>query len=323
MEADDSDHGLWPLEQKSILTATESEFYKRLKKALPEYSIHTQMSLGQMLEVKKGENIGFRNHFSKMAIDFVVVSDEDHRIVAAIELDDKTHDIPERKAADERKDKACASGGIRLIRWHAENMPSVEDIRNKVLDTSTLIEVNKIVPEPREIRIDTFKGYERRTRKRRKPQTFENMMMLLGVKLGVAAIGGIIFYTLVMGMMEGLSKNMIDRNIKAQAAIKQKAEEEKQAQAENLARLGAADSGQIKNPQAEQEAVTAEWGRMHQSGQLIQHRQKPAISISNEDGKTSTRREGESEDCQSWRSSNIIEPTENKKEYLRANCGMQ
>ena len=50
----------------------------------------------------------------------------------AIELDDWTHDSAARVKADEKKDKALASAGIPILRFHAERMPSVNVLRHDI-----------------------------------------------------------------------------------------------------------------------------------------------------------------------------------------------
>lgn len=49
--------------------------------------------------------------------------------MAAVELDDQTHDRPDRQVADEKKNKVMADVGIPLIRWQASQLPDEEEIR--------------------------------------------------------------------------------------------------------------------------------------------------------------------------------------------------
>jgi len=52
----------------------------------------------------------------------------DGRPVHAIELDDKTHQAAKRVATDQRKSKATADAGIRLIRWPTKSLPDRAEI---------------------------------------------------------------------------------------------------------------------------------------------------------------------------------------------------
>ncbi|WP_306304340.1 DUF2726 domain-containing protein [Psychrobacter sp. JCM 18903] len=49
--------------------------------------------------------------------------------MVAIELDDWTHTSKARQKADDKKDKALASAGIAIVRFHAERMPSADMLR--------------------------------------------------------------------------------------------------------------------------------------------------------------------------------------------------
>lgn len=131
------DSEVWPFEQADLLTATEKKFFRTLKNALPSHQIFVQIPLSEMLRVQKGHDYkAWSNRINRMRVDFVVCDDE-CKIIAAIELDDKSHDNDKRRADDAKKDKALNSARIRIIRWRVENMPSVEAIQGTVLGGTT------------------------------------------------------------------------------------------------------------------------------------------------------------------------------------------
>ena len=124
----------WPFEQRRLITDTEMILFERLRDALPEHYIFTQVQLSQLVRIKKGHS--FRKWFSRisgMSVDFVV-TDRSLKTIAAIELDDKSHyDNNERHSADLKKDKVITSAGIKIIRWRCEVMPSAMQIRLAIL----------------------------------------------------------------------------------------------------------------------------------------------------------------------------------------------
>lgn len=63
-----------------------------------------------------------------MSLDFVVCR-KDSSVIAAIELDDKSHAAEARQKADEKKNKALADANIPIIRWKVEKLPDQETIR--------------------------------------------------------------------------------------------------------------------------------------------------------------------------------------------------
>lgn len=68
-----------------------------------------------------------------MSLDFVICL-KDGSIIAAIELDDKSHEQAERLEADAKKEKALTDAGIRLIRWKTQAMPDEATIRQSLAD---------------------------------------------------------------------------------------------------------------------------------------------------------------------------------------------
>ena len=115
--------GPWPFYVKKPLTQPEQVLYHRLVKALPEHIVLAQVQVSRILGVKKGSNFNeWNNRINRLSYDFVVCS-KDSTVLAAIELDDKSHDSNRRTATDDKKNKATADAGLRLIRWNVRALP--------------------------------------------------------------------------------------------------------------------------------------------------------------------------------------------------------
>lgn len=121
--------GEWPFQKRKLITATETILFERLRQALPDHYIFTQVQLSQLVTIKKGHSFKmWFSRISQMSVDFVI-ADEYLNTVAAVELDDKSHYSDEdRHKADAKKDKVLTAAGIRVVRWRCEIMPSVEQI---------------------------------------------------------------------------------------------------------------------------------------------------------------------------------------------------
>ena len=121
--------GPWPFYVKKPLTQPEQVLYHRLVKALPEHIILAQVQVSRVLGVKKGSNFNeWNNRINRMSYDFVVCG-KDSAVLAAIELDDKSHESNRRSTTDEKKNKATADAGLRLIRWNVKTLPDESAIR--------------------------------------------------------------------------------------------------------------------------------------------------------------------------------------------------
>lgn len=119
----------WPLEAKrQVLSERERALFKRLIEALPGHIVLCQVQLIQLVNFEHGgRNYALFNRICRLSIDFVVLN-PDTSIVAAIELDDATHERADRRDADARKTHALQSAGVHLVRWQAKALPSVRDI---------------------------------------------------------------------------------------------------------------------------------------------------------------------------------------------------
>jgi len=115
--------------RSTVMTQPEQVLYGRLIEALPNKLIFTQVQFSRILEVRNVPNrISWLNKIIRLSADFVVCH-PDSSVMAVIELDDASHTAAQCRDADMRKDHACAAAGVRIIRWHVNEIPSVETIR--------------------------------------------------------------------------------------------------------------------------------------------------------------------------------------------------
>lgn len=122
----------FPFEQTRPLTEREQVLYWRLRNVLPDQMVLSQVAVSRILRVEKGHDFrAWLNRVNRMTVDFLVCL-PDGTIVAAIELDDGTHDVDERALADAKKAKALESAGIKLLRFR--QMPSETDLRKAFLE---------------------------------------------------------------------------------------------------------------------------------------------------------------------------------------------
>jgi very-short-patch-repair endonuclease len=120
----------WPLSARSLLSKREQLLYRRLIDLYPDHKILVQVALSQLINVDRNhpERESIRARYKQLVADFVLCR-SDLSVVTVIELDDRTHAWPKRKAADARKNKALADAGIRLVRIPAGRLPSTDTLR--------------------------------------------------------------------------------------------------------------------------------------------------------------------------------------------------
>lgn len=120
---------VWPFFARKPLTRPEQVLYHRLVKALPHHIVLAQVQASRVLGVKKGFNFtAWQNRVNRLSIDFLVCL-KDATVVAAIELDDASHETPRRQEADHKKERALAAAGIPIVRWSVRDLPSETTIQ--------------------------------------------------------------------------------------------------------------------------------------------------------------------------------------------------
>lgn len=131
--------------EKRPLSQPEQAMYWKLIKALPECVVLAQVNFGSFIYTKGGtakENYINFNKMKQKRADFLICN-KDFKIIAAVELDDSSHN----KEKDEKRDKALMEAGIATIRWNVGNLPGEKEIKEKVdrLKASTAVNM-----EPRQ-----------------------------------------------------------------------------------------------------------------------------------------------------------------------------
>jgi hypothetical protein len=95
---------VWPFYVKRPLSQPEQVLYHRLIRALPDHIVLAQVQVSRVLGVKKGANFReWNNRIYRLSYDFVVCR-KDSTVIAAVELDDKTHESADR--ASTRREEA-------------------------------------------------------------------------------------------------------------------------------------------------------------------------------------------------------------------------
>lgn len=127
----------WPFVPRKPMSVPEQVLYFRLLEALPEHVVLAQVQLSRFLGVKRGHPArAWLNRINRKSVDFLILA-KDATVVAAIELDDRSHDRADRRRADAQKNRALADAGVRMIRWNVARMPDPALIRAEISGTQT------------------------------------------------------------------------------------------------------------------------------------------------------------------------------------------
>ncbi len=103
--------------QKFLCTAGEWRFCQKLEEAVGDrFVIMMQIRVGSLLRCDAKHWNVWGRQVAQKSFDFVLVERGSSYAAAAIELDDKTHLLPERRKRDKFLNDACKAAGLPLIR---------------------------------------------------------------------------------------------------------------------------------------------------------------------------------------------------------------
>lgn len=120
------------VQPRAFMTGNEIEFYHRLTRALPEFHVFPQVSMGALVQPNVPSSHPqywqIRGTFSQKVCDYVVCSRDSLAPLFLVELDDKTHDF----GKDAKRDDIVAHGALWTVRFWSRAKPSRSELRNQV-----------------------------------------------------------------------------------------------------------------------------------------------------------------------------------------------
>jgi hypothetical protein len=113
------------IRQRYLLTQAEREFFAVLRHAAPPgWYVFPQVRLANLVQLKKGTR-NWKPHFSRVAqkcVDFVLCDGVDIEPRLVVELDDASHNRPDRQNRDAFVDAALRAAGLPIlhVRWQRQ-----------------------------------------------------------------------------------------------------------------------------------------------------------------------------------------------------------
>ena len=121
----------------SLVTAAERSFLGCLDTVLPpEIRVFAKVRLADIFSVEKStDRAGWRSALNKIQskhVDFLLCQSDDLSPLAAIELDDKSHNRTDRHERDRFLDELFANSRIKLLRIRAQRSYDTSDLARKI-----------------------------------------------------------------------------------------------------------------------------------------------------------------------------------------------
>lgn len=131
-----------PIQARSILTPAELAFFRVLSRALPaQAALSLKTRLADIVHCPNALwHEPFGRRVAQKHVDFTVYDPATGKILAVIELDDRSHDSPARRRRDQFLDQVLEYVGIPLVRVRCASCYHVHilsAILSHVIDEST------------------------------------------------------------------------------------------------------------------------------------------------------------------------------------------
>lgn len=114
-----------------LMTKNEIEFFNRLVKAFPDCYVFPQVAFSALISPNTNDfskNNAIKNTYNRLRTDFILY--KDNKVIAVVELDDKTHKNNENK--DIKRDNMLNDAGYSVYRFESTNKPSIETLKNTI-----------------------------------------------------------------------------------------------------------------------------------------------------------------------------------------------
>ena len=122
--------------QRYLCTASEWRFRAALEEAVGErFDVMFQVRVASILRPRsKRRWIAHGRRVSQKSFDFVLLKKGTSRVVAAIELDDRSHELPARRVRDKFLEEACRRARFPLIRFRVSREYNPDEVREALLE---------------------------------------------------------------------------------------------------------------------------------------------------------------------------------------------
>ncbi len=126
--------------QEALMSAAELKFFRALETAAGvDYRLFSKVRLGDVVQPKRGtDRSAWQSAFGVIKskhVDFVACDPNDMSFQFVVELDDKSHERPDRAARDMKVDDALAQAGIPIFHFPVKGAYSVQEIQSKIFET--------------------------------------------------------------------------------------------------------------------------------------------------------------------------------------------
>ena len=120
------------VQARPLMTRIERETIAYIEAAVPHARVHAQVSMDALLKPLSGldrkERASTRNRYCQKRVDYVIEDRRDGKVLALVELDDRTHN----QASDAARDTITRTAGYLTIRLPATERPTIVTVAQRM-----------------------------------------------------------------------------------------------------------------------------------------------------------------------------------------------
>lgn len=134
--------------KKSIVTPVERWMYKIMIEEIPnDYFVAPKVGMKDFIGISKGpEHLKHFRHIAQKHIDFLICKKEDLSPILGIEIDDNSHQKPDRKERDQEVNQIYNAVGFKMI--HIPTKITENALRNTIKSLFNCTESPEKAPDP-------------------------------------------------------------------------------------------------------------------------------------------------------------------------------
>jgi len=123
-----------PYERKKIMSDNERRLFEILKSIYSgQFDIFPQVHIDSLVQVRRGARFMFWwNKINRKSVDFVFCEKDGLRTALVVELDDKTHLMPDRVERDAFVNDVMEAAIISIVHLHSADLHDQELIRRQI-----------------------------------------------------------------------------------------------------------------------------------------------------------------------------------------------
>lgn len=124
------------IRKSALLSSAETKFLRALRQAIGrDFEIFSKVRIADVLDVptffnKQKQRTAF-NKIAAKHLDYVLC-DKNFNIICAIELDDRSHELKERKKRDEFVDRACTAAKLPIVHIKLAHYYDYKGLRDRI-----------------------------------------------------------------------------------------------------------------------------------------------------------------------------------------------